>query len=311
MAEGIGDVPSVSTDAVDARARERERAILVGLLLDSLVFFPYLAIALWSNSLTLIGEVTRGGLMMLLEAYLLLVLRRIHRSRMPGYEYGTGNLEQFGNLAVGAMMIGAALWMLASIALRYAEPVQHAGAGLLLGVVMALVNLALNLAALRSVWHAGRDGTSIIVSGQIRSRLSKTISSAVVVLVAVVNDLAAGEWLGRVADLVGAAFVVCVMVSLGVELCRKALPPLLDRTLEERMQVTINQVLARRFEEFDGLGRVRSRRLGGGSVVEIHLGFAAGRSLGEAQRVADAIAAEIGALIPGAEVVTVPYAVGG
>jgi divalent metal cation (Fe/Co/Zn/Cd) transporter len=304
------DTGSGTTAPLGDRARERERALLIGLLLDLLVFFPYLAIAIWSNSLTLIGEIIRGGLLILLEVYLMVLMRRIHRSRVSGYEYGTGNLEQFGNLAVGVAMIGAALWMVASIALRWAEPVEHADGGLLLGIGMTVLNLGMNLGALRSVWKAGRDGTSIILNGQIRSRLSKTISSAVVVVAAATNALAAGHWIGTMADLVGAAFVVCVMVSLGVELCRKALPPLVDQTLDEGLQVSINRVLASRFDDFDALGRVRSRQVGGGAVVEVHLGFAASRSLGEVQSVADEISAEIRRLIPGAEVVAVPFAVG-
>jgi divalent metal cation (Fe/Co/Zn/Cd) transporter len=290
--------------------RSRERALLFGLLLDASLFFPYLAAAIWANSLTLIGEAARGGLLILLEFYLFLLLRRIHRGRTAEYEFGTGNLEQFGNLAVGVAMIGAALSMLAGIAARWAvPPVQEAG-GLLLGILMAVVNLGFNLAALLSVWRAGRDGTSIILAGQIRARLSKTISSAVVVLVTLVNAAGAGDAVGRVADLLGAAFVVCVMVSLGVELCRKAMPSLVEQTLGEARQRCINQVLARHFDRFDALGAVRSRQTGGGALVELQLGFAGTRSMAEVQRAADAVAAEIAALIQGAEVVVVPYAVG-
>lgn len=281
--------------------------MLLGLLLDAAIFFPYAAIAIWSNSLTLLGEAIRGGLLILLELYLFLLLRRIHRGRLTAYEYGTGNLEQFGNLAVGSAMIGAALWMVASIAMRWAAPPDHPTGGLLFGIIAALLNLGLNLAALRSVWLAGRDGTSIILAGQIRARLSKTVSSTVVVLVAIINAAAAGHWIGTVADLMGAAFVVCVLISLGARLWREAMPALVDQTLNETRQAAINQVLARHFDRFDALGRVRSRQAGGGAVVELHLGFDGSRRLSEVQAVADDIASDVSRLIPGAEVIVVPF----
>jgi divalent metal cation (Fe/Co/Zn/Cd) transporter len=280
-------------------------------LLDLAILFPYFAIAIWSNSLTLIGEVTRGSLLLLLEIYLLILMRRIHRRQITEYEYGTGSLEMFGNLAVGLAMMGAALWMVANIAMRWDEPPEQSAGGLWLGFGMTTLNLLLNAVALRSVWLAGRDGSSIIVAGLIRARLSKTISSVVVVVVAAVNGLLTDRSPGTVVDLAGAAFVVCVMVSLGVGLCRQALPSLVDQTLDEARQVRINQVLAGWFEKFDQLDRVRSRQLGGGALVEIHLGFDNSRNMGEVQRVTEGIAAEIRALIPGAEVLVVPYAISG
>jgi divalent metal cation (Fe/Co/Zn/Cd) transporter len=313
MSQSITSPLDLPAEQAGSRARspevEKERAMMLALLLDLGILVPYVAIAISANSLTLYGELARALLLVGLEVYLLVLLRRIHRRRLPGYDFGTGNLEQFGNLVVGASMILAALWMVASIALRWASPPEQADGGLLLGVVITTANLALNAWSLRCVWLAGRDGTSIILAGQIRARLSKTVSSAMVVLVMVVNAAAAGHWIGAAADLVGAALVVCVMVTLGAGLCRKALPPLLDRTLDEARQLRINQVLAGRFDTFDALGPVRSRCSGGGAVVDIHLGFAATRTLGEVLAVTDAVRADTARLIAGAEVSVVPFAV--
>jgi divalent metal cation (Fe/Co/Zn/Cd) transporter len=315
MSQTISSASDLRAVHAAPRARilgtEKERAMLLALLLDLGILVPYVAIAVWANSLTLYGELARALLLVGLEVYLLLLLRRIQRRRLPGYDFGTGNLEQFGNLVVGASMILAALWMVASIALRWASPPEQVGDGLLFGVIITTANLALNAWSLRCVWLAGRDGTSIILAGQIRARLSKTVSSAMVVLVMLVNAVAGGHWIGAAADLVGAALVVCVMVTLGASLCRKALPPLVDRTLDEARQIRINQVLAGRFDAFDALGPVRSRCNGGGAAVEIHLGFAATRSLGEVQAVAGAVRADIEQLIAGAEVSVVPFAVPG
>jgi divalent metal cation (Fe/Co/Zn/Cd) transporter len=281
--------------------------MLLGCALDLGILVPYAAAAVWSDSLTLIGEVIRGGLLLLLELYLLVLLRRIQRGQLVGYDFGTAKLEQFANLVVGAAMIASACWMLMGIATRWHAPPPREAGGLVFGLLIAAANLGVNLAALRSVWRAGRDGTSIILSGQIRARLSKTLASAMVVLVALVNAVGS-ERVGAVADLVGAALVTCVMVSLGWDLLRGALPPLLDRTLEEARQLAINQALARHFDRFDALGVVRSRIIGRDPSVEIGLGFDPGRRMAEVQAVADLIAEEVRGLIPGARVTVIPYA---
>lgn len=304
------DQPAATTarPAIGAEAIARERAILLGLVLDSALLVPFVAIALWSNSLTLMGEAIRGGILMALEAFLLVTLRRIHRGELPDYDYGAGKLEQFGNLMVGTALIAGALFLADEAYLRLRTVPEQPATGMAFAVGIAVVNLGLNLVALRSVWQAGRDGTSVLMTGQIRSRLSKTISSALVVVAVVLNAVFGAGGIGRAADLGGTALVVIVMVTLGAGLWRDSLPPLLDRTLDEARQAAINRVLARHFDRYDAIGAVRGRVSGRDALVEVHLGFRPDRRIAEAQAVAEAVAADLAALIPGARVTVVPYA---
>lgn len=301
---------------LDASALRRERSILLACLLDWALILPYLAVGLAANSLTLVAEAMRGALMVLLEMVLLVVMRRIHRGRTGEYEYGVAKLEQFANLSIGVAMGAAGLWVVFSAVTRWWSPPEQAGLGLVLATALSAANLAMNAIALRALWLAGRDGTSAIMTVQIRSRVVKLLSSGIVALAIAVNTGAgliggAPAWLAPFAEAAGTGFVGVVMIQLSVSLWRESVPHLLDRSLDEARQASINRALAAHFMDYDALLGVRSRVAGKEAQVEIALGFAPERRIGEIQRVADAVAAEIGMLIPGSVVTVTPVAVSG
>ena len=69
--------------AMTAVERRRERAMALGVGTDVLTATPMLGIAIWSHSLTLLADALRGGLLTLLELFAYIMLRRIHRRRLP------------------------------------------------------------------------------------------------------------------------------------------------------------------------------------------------------------------------------------
>lgn len=290
--------------------RARERSMLLGAVLDCGIVVPMLAAGVWANSLTLIGESLRAVLLIALELYLLVMLRRIHRGRMAEYEYGAAKLEQFGNLLVGAAMLLGASWVLGTAALRLAAPPRQPALGMAAAALVAALNVGINAVVFHAIWRAGRDGTSIILAGQIRSRLAKLIASGLAALAIAANAVWGEGTVGRVADTTGSVLVAVTMVALGAGMWREALPHLVDRRLDEARQVAINRVLARHFAAYEALGPVRSRLVGRGAAVELTLGFAPARPIGEIQRVVDAVAADLRDLIPGAQVTVTPVAAG-
>lgn len=295
--------------AVDAAALRRERSVLLCALADIAILIAYVGIALSSQSLTLLAEAVRGWLMVALELLVLLLMRRIHRGRMAAYEFGAGKLEHFANLLIGLAMAGGAVWLAAGALGKIHLPSSAPNDGVRLALLLSLVNLAINAAALRALWQAGRDGRSVIMTGQIRTRLSKLLSSAVVVLAIGVAAWAPGSMLSLVADAGGTLFVAVVMLGVAARLWRDSLPDLLDRSLEEEHQALVNRALAAHFAAYEALLSVRSRRAGSRVHVEVALGFAPDRGFAEVAAAMRAVRAELEALIPGAEVVVIPHPV--
>ncbi|HEY8613158.1 MAG TPA: cation transporter [Roseomonas sp.] len=299
----------------DRAALQRERSIMLACLLDLAILGPYITIGLLANSLTSVAEALRGTLMVGLEIILWVMLRRIHRGQITEYDYGVGKLEQFANLGIGLAMGGCGIWLLFAAIGRWWSPPEQAGYGLALASLVAFANLILNAVSLRALWLAGRDGTSAIMTVQIRSRAVKLLSSAIVAAAIATNaaaELIGGpRWIGPLAEALGAGFVGLVMIQLAVSLWRESVPHLLDRSLDEARQASINRALAGHFMDYDALLGVKSRIAGNQAQVDIALGFAPERRIGEIQRVADAVAADILELIPGSVVTVTPVATPG
>jgi cation diffusion facilitator family transporter len=296
---------------LDPAARARESSMLFGVLADCGIMIPFVAISLWSGSLTILAEVLRGGLLIALEVLVLLLLRRIHRGRLTAFEYGTGKLEQFANLVVGAAMLLAALWLAAQAIGRLGAPPPAPSGGSMVAAMLATgTNFLLNGLVAVSLWRAGRDGTSVIMTGQIRSRLSKLFASAMVVLAMVVAALAPGSRTGQLADVCGTLFVAVVMLGFALRLARDSLPDLLDRSLDEERQMQINGALSARFEDYEALLAVRSRQSGRMLYVEVELGIAPEQSMAATDRVMRRLEAEIATRIPGSVVTVIPRAQG-
>ncbi|WP_421995197.1 cation diffusion facilitator family transporter [Roseococcus sp.] len=295
---------------VSEDALRGERAILTGCLLDAFIWTVTLVTAIWGNSLTLLGECVRGGLLIVLETVLLVLLRRINRGTIADYDYGTRKLEQFANLVVGIAMLLGALWLLSGVAQRFGVVQEQSATGMAFGALAGLANLAINVWVFFLLWRSSRGGTSIIVNGQLLSRMSKVISSALVAVAVLVNAFLGPVGIGGWADIVGTLVVVAVMLTFGARMIQASLPHLIDRALNDRQQATINRALVESFDAYDELLEVRTRTQGSDAWIEIELGFAPGRSMGEVHERAEEMAAKIRDVIPGARILVIPRAVG-
>lgn len=291
---------------VDSASIARERSMLLGAISDFVLGLLFLAVAIWANSLMMLAEVVRGYILLALELVLLVLLRRIQRGQFHDFDYGAGKLEQFANAGLGTAMglAGASIAVAASY--RWWHPPEQAELGLMAAVVLSAVNLGQNALVLRSLWKAGSDGSSVIITGQVRTRLAKLISSAIVLLALLTNALFSGSGIGLIAEVAGSVFVAVVMLQLAVSMWKQALPSLLDRALEERQQILINRALVTHFDVYDTLASVRSRLSGNTPYIDIELGFAAGRTMADIQAAVDRVAGEITRLLPGASVTVVP-----
>lgn len=295
---------------VDAVQRRREVAVGLAIGLDLLILGPYIVIGIATPSWPIIAESLRGGLLLVVAIVSLITLRRIHRDRLGAYDYGAGKLEQAITLSIAALLLIAAgllLWRVALLApTPPASPLLATSA-----VVLVFVNLVLNGAQLWSLHRASRDGGSIIVRAQYQARWVKTIASTFVVVAVTLAMVAGDPQLSRRASQIGTLIVIVIMVGTAVAMLREALPDLLDRSLPEAVQQAVNRVLARNIDDFEQLGRVRTRSAGNVLHVELELFLDPARTVGEASILAERMSRQLAEEIPGVDAVIVPRALPG
>jgi ferrous-iron efflux pump FieF len=265
--------------------RAKERAVLFALVADIAILLVITVVALLGGSLTLLAESVRGALMDTIEGFALLVMRRIHRGRLDGFEFGPGKLEQVANLAIAVGMLGGAAWIaFGAVSLVTGGRPIGTPLGLALAAIVGALNTYINLIAWDAVRRAARGEASLIMQGQLTARNVKLVSSLVVQLSLTVAAMSTDDVIIAWADAAGALFVVGFIVLTALGMLRAGFPDLVDRAVEETVQHAINRALARHFDDYARFDRVRSRRSGRQIFIEVALAFDSGLTMQEVTR---------------------------
>jgi cation diffusion facilitator family transporter len=285
---------------------QRERAVFAAFFYDCCLIGPYLWVSIQVGSLTLLGEVLRGALLISVAIASWITLRRIHRGQTGAYDFGMGKVEQILSLMV-ALLLCVSMAFIWYKALTQTETAAHPVDTLsFVAVGMAFLNLCANLAPLPLLFKATKTGRSVLVDTQFRAKLAKSMGSVVVTVCVALNQLSDDAALAWWADRAGVAIVSAVTLHAAWELLKSAIPDLLDRTLPEDQQIKINQVLVRHYDSYETLKWCQSRHSGSETEVSVGLGFAAHMAFGEVARVAQAVVDDIEAAIPGSRVTVTP-----
>jgi divalent metal cation (Fe/Co/Zn/Cd) transporter len=288
---------------------KQERALALVVWLDVVILVPYLVVGLAAGSLAMVAEVLRGGLLLLVAVVSLRALRRWHRGLIADYDYGIGKLERALSGGVAVLLLLAAGFIVWRVFVMNTEapPSPFLAA---LAIVFVFVNLGVNSFPLIPLWRSMRGQPSLIVLSLFRARLAKALGSVIVVASVCIHSLSSDPIAGRIADAVGAAVVVGFMIVVAFGLLREALPDLLDRAIAEPMQMHVTRTLATFFHNYDELIAVRTRRSGIVAHVEIVLGFAPGKKLGEVSEIIARMDEHLRRAIPNSDVVVIPRAAG-
>jgi divalent metal cation (Fe/Co/Zn/Cd) transporter len=284
---------------------KQERALALVLWLDLVIVPPYFVVGMAAGSLATIAESLRGLLLLIVVGVSLRTLRRSHRGLLGQYDYGTGKLERALSGAVAVLLliaVGFVMWR-TFIMQPYPLP-SRLLAGL--AILFACLNLGANTIPLVPLLRSMRGQPSLIVLSLYRARVAKAVSSVIVVTGVTIHALASDPMIGRIAETVGAVIVAGMMTVIAIGLLREALPDLLDRALAEPMQLQVNRTLAAFFHDYEEVIAVRTRRSGRIAHVEIILGFAPDKSMGELSEFIERMQVHLQQAIPGCDIVIVP-----
>lgn len=279
---------------LSSEQRARERAIELALAMDTALIATLVVVAAVAGSVTMFAEVIRTVLMLLIEIFALVVMKRIHRGRTAAFEFGSGKLEQLVNLLIAAGMLVGAVWILFGVVNTFTR-VDEAGtpAGFAMAALVTAVNCYINVLAWDAMRRAASAGGSLIMQGQLEARVVKLVSSALVLVSMTIAALSADAVVIVWSDSIGALVVCTVIIYTAVGMLRVGVPDLVDRSVNDDVHAAINRTLARHFDDYDRLEHVRTRRAGHLLHAEISLGFRADLSMGEVDARVNALKASL------------------
>jgi cation diffusion facilitator family transporter len=295
------------TSTKDHERERTEKTALTGVITCGLGLALNIVSVVTANSLVLVADFF-NSLLEFCSVYLSwYTLRRLRRDDKAIFNYGLGKIENLASLLIGFFMIISVLIMVYLIIHRILCPVRLKGFGIWLGIGCTLVFGLINA----RLWWRSREHQRIapspIVEAQKRLFGVKATANTCMFFNFILSMSVAAPWVMYL-DPLTSCITLGLMINSGWHLLRHSVHDLLDRSLDEPLQMLITKELVKHFESYTSLESVRSRYSGRQIFIEIFLGFDAAQTLGKTQAVADSIKANLEKQIPHSEVTVVPRA---
>jgi cation diffusion facilitator family transporter len=289
---------------------EKQRTVLISLIIDFVLWIPDVVAAVLSMSIVLFADAVKCANEILATFFAYLTLRKMAKGGAGAYDYGMGKFETMTSVVTGGVMfISLALVFFVAIErLVYPESIVHEGA--YLGIILMVIGVCMNTYLWKKNLRQYESEPSPIMDSQWRLFRTKAISDFSVLL-SLIFSLAFSQYFWSFyIDPVASFLIAGVLYFSGARVIRSSLPDLLDRTLDEELQMVIVQHLAVFFNDYTALHGVRSRRSGSNVYIEIFLEFDGEKKMCEVQEVIDRIRASLEAQIPKSRVSIVPTSTG-
>ncbi len=293
------------TDSITSEQRDKETAVFWAIALDSVLVIFLTFIGMFSGSMTFISELLRCALLLSIEYVSYIILRRTHRGKFQAFEFGTGKIERIVNLLVAFGLFIACLYIFTKL-LSPGEGVPMSSSNLILSVFAADLNLILNVYFTIAFVKVNTQESSVIISSQIKSRLAKTIASAIVLAILILTLCLPDPKSARLVDTLGSIFVLCYMLGTAFDLIRESLPEILDRTVAEPDHYQILRVLTAHFDQYDGFKGYRTRRSGKDLFILTNLCYFPATPLARIEIRLNPIREALESQFPGSKVTIIP-----
>jgi cation diffusion facilitator family transporter len=301
-----GELLTMNDSSGHAYYTESGRSVLVSLFVDFLLLIPDLFAAVLANSITLWADVIKCMNELVATFLGYIAIRRVAKGKTQVYNYGQGKLENLSGVIVALVMTLSILIVLYETAQRIHEPEELNPTGAWLGIVFMAIGVAANVTLWTKNYRVARKTHSPVMESQWRLFRAKAFSDASVLAALAVSLGFRHEAWALYVDPIASLMIVAFLIFSAYGVVSTSLGDLLDRTIDESLQLTIVRALASHFEEYIDFHGLRSRRSGRDVYIELFLEFDGNRLMSDVQRSIDEMASMIEKGIPGSHVVICP-----
>jgi cation diffusion facilitator family transporter len=273
------------------------RIAAISLFVTALLLALKLTLGLISGSIAVLSDAVDSGTDLAGGAAALFSVQLSRRPADETHQFGHGKIEGV-SASVAATIIALGGGLITYQAVRRlieGSPGIDVEVGLIAMVVAAVANIVMAVFMRREAAHSG--------SMALRAEATH-LTTNVVQAGAIIGGLAL-VWATdeEVFDPLTALALAAYMAWIAVGLVRTALEEILDASLPEEDQAVIREVLAHHSHEVREYHNLRTRRAGHARQIDMHLVFESTRTVYDVHEVADHVADEIRAALPGSEVV--------
>lgn len=284
----------------------KERVIFKSLIIDTFFWFPSLILALLSGSVTLYTDVVKKGNEILSTFFSWLALKKMVEGGSNAYDYGMGKFENITGIVTGVVMFLSLVLVFGLTVFKLLNPgLLHEGSTILAIIVM-LIGVCVSTVLWREKVHIARMEDSPVMEAQITLFKTKAATDLVVLIALILAMLLEHySWAGYIDPLASFIVIGSFLIS-GYRTISTSLPDLLDKTIEEELQLVVVRSLADFFDEYEAFHGVRSRKSGNFVYIELFLEFDGEKKCREIQSAIDRIKESLEKEIPRSSVTIMP-----
>ena len=273
-------------DKSGLRTRETIKVTLIGSVIDLLLGVFKILFGVVSQSQALIADGIHSLSDLATDVIVIYAAKHAHTEADEEHPYGHGRFETVATVGLGVALLAVAVGIGIDATLRLFHPEK-----LLIPSVAALVVAAISIVSKEAIYHYTMRVARKYKSNMLRANAWHSRSdaiSSVVVLVGVAGSMAGLHYL----DAIAAIGVALMIAKIGWDLAWHSIRELVDTALEAERVEAIRQTIL----EVDGvvsLHVLRTRRMAGEALVDVHIQVAPHISVSEGHYVSETVRARV------------------
>lgn len=255
------------------RLYPEERVLAVAMMIDFSIGLPIVVLGLLSGAASAASEAVRILLLDGIDLFAFSTLVAINRGKLGFLDFGTEKVQIMIQMLI-ALGMGITLIVIVDkilVDLLVGETLPDLLVTLLFAA-FSFVNVIVNIVNLLNMLAEQKRSRSMILGAQIRNRIVMLCSSVIATLAALAAFIP-DRIIFETVDTVGALLVLGIILVTLVRLVHSGVLTLLDAPVTEREKLLMLAQIVARFDDWQSLEFLRTRRVGGEIRGEIGLGF--------------------------------------
>ena len=271
-----------ANDVAKRRYREVLKVTLIGSAFDLLLGVAKIIGGFISTSTALIADGVHSLSDLFTDFIVIYAAKHSHREADAEHPYGHGRIETLATVALGLSLLAVSVGIAWDAVSRLFQPdrLWHPG---YLALVLAILSIVIKEGLFHYSMRIARKYRSNMLKANAWHSRTDAISS-VIVVIGIVGSMAGLNYLDAI-PAIGVAFMI---VKISWELTWHSVRELIDTGLEpERIEAIRESIL--HVDGVKALHILRTRRMGGDALVDVHIQVAPAISVSEGHHISETV----------------------
>ncbi len=268
------------------RLRDTTRITLIGAVVDALLGFFKIVVGYAASSQALIADGIHSLSDLATDAIVLYASKHAHQEADEDHPYGHGRFETVATVVLGVALIAVAGGIAYDAILRLLHSELLATPGYW-ALVVAFISVISKEVIYRYTMAVAEKYNSNLLRANAWHSRSDAISS-IIVIIGIVGSMF-GFWY---LDSIAAIGVALMIAKIGWDLLSASMQELVDKSLEPERVEAIRQAILQ-VDGVDTLHILRTRRMGGEALVDVHIQVNPTLSVSEGHYISESVRSAI------------------